>query len=113
MRSIDTIWGSSCATEDSLEDRAVLVEIYNALDGVNWINNTNWLSDRPIREWKDVTNDADGRVNGLYLTNNNLSGDIPAALANLASLEHVYLTGNQLTGEIPLVLNMYISQATN
>ena len=104
LESIDTVWGSSCAPTDSLEDRAVLVELYNALDGENWTNNSNWLSDRPIREWKDVTNDADGRVNGLYLTNNNLSGDIPAALANLANLEEVYLTGNQLTGEIPAEL---------
>ena len=101
LESIDTVWGSSCAPTDSPMDRAVLVELYEALDGENWTNNSNWLSDLPIREWKDVTNDADGRVNGLYLTNNNLSGDIPAALANLASLEHVYLTGNQLTGEIP------------
>ena len=104
LESIDTVWGSSCAPTDSPMDRAVLVELYETLDGVNWTNSANWLSDRPMREWADVTTDADGRVNGLYLTNNNLSGEIPTALANLANLEEVYLTGNQLTGEIPAEL---------
>ena len=104
LKSIDMVLGSSCAPMDSIEDRAVLVELYNALDGANWTKNTNWLSDRPIREWTDVTNDATGRVNGLYLTNNNLSGEIPTALANLSNLQQVYLTGNQLTGEIPAEL---------
>ena len=36
-------------------DRAALVALYEATDGENWTNNTNWLSDRPIGEWYGVS----------------------------------------------------------
>ena len=74
--------GSSCAPMDSAEDRAVLVELYNATDGANWTNNTNWLSDRPFREWRGVTNDASGLVIGLRLLRNQLTGEIPSELGS-------------------------------
>ena len=46
----------------STDDRDALVALYNATDGPNWTNNTNWLSDRPIGEWYGVTTDAYGRI---------------------------------------------------
>ena len=82
-------------------DRAALVALYNATDGPNWENDTNWLSDRPLGEWHGVTTDAEGRVTGLRLGDNQLSGEIPAWLGNLANLERLYLFDNQLSGEIP------------
>ena len=36
-------------------DRDALEALYNATDGPNWTNNSNWLSDRPIGEWHGVT----------------------------------------------------------
>ena len=101
LQSISFAQGSSCALVDSQADRAVLVELYNATDGENWENNTSWLSDRPIREWHGVTNDADGRVTGLYLDRNQLTGEIPMELGNLSNLQDLFLGDNQLTGEIP------------
>ncbi len=105
LQSLSTVRGSSCAPTDSAEDRAVLIELYDATDGANWTNNTNWLSDRSVREWYGVTNDAHGRVNGLYLYSNQLSGSIPAALGSLSNLQSLFLTDNQLTGEIPKELD--------
>ena len=58
LRSIALVRGSSCAPVDSRDDRAVLVELYNSTGGENWNESANWLSDRPIREWNGVTNDA-------------------------------------------------------
>ena len=117
LQSISTFRGSSCAPADSTEDRAVLAELYRATDGVNWGNNANWLSDRPIREWRGVTNDVDGRVTGLYLFSNQLIGEIPAELGSLSNLSVLSLWGNQLTGEIPAELGdlpnldvLYLSQ---
>ena len=43
-------------------DRAALVALYNAADGPNWWNSTNWLSAAPIWEWEGVTVDAEDRV---------------------------------------------------
>ena len=101
LRSVPDAIGSSCAPADSAEDRAVLVALYNATDGANWRNSNNWLSDRPIREWRNVVNDADGRVTELWLSYNKLAGTIPAELASLSNLEWLSLGGNQLTGVIP------------
>ena len=104
LRGIAEVRGSSCATEDSLEDREVLVKLYDALDGENWTNNTNWLTERPIREWYGVTNDASGRVTGLSLDGKELTGELPADLGSLSNLQRLELGNNKLTGEIPTEL---------
>ena len=61
-------------------DRAALVALYNATDGENWLDSTNWLSDAPTGEWSGVTTNANGRITGLGLDNNQLSGEIPSEL---------------------------------
>ena len=104
LNGIATVQGSSCASVDSADDRAVLVELYNSTGGANWANNTDWQSDRPIREWHGVTNDADGKVTGLYLSGNRLAGEIPAELGSLSNLERLFLSNNRLNGEIPAEL---------
>ena len=101
LRRIPNVRGSSCAPEDSLEDREVLAKLYDALDGENWANNTNWLNDRPVRGWHGVTNDASGRVTGLLLESNGLAGQIPMELGSLSNLKRLELSNNKLTGEIP------------
>ena len=82
-------------------DREALVALYNATGGESWQDNDNWLSDAPIGEWYGVSVDAEGRVVGLNLQDNLLSGAIPGELGNLTNLEHLSLSGNQLTGAIP------------
>ena len=51
----------------SLSDRDALVALYNATNGPNWTNNTNWLSNAPIGQWYGVTTNANGRVTELFL----------------------------------------------
>ena len=105
LRGISIVYGSSCAQADSPEDRAVLVQIHNATDGANWTSSANWLSEEHlIRKWYGVTNDANGRVHGLFLGSNQLTGEIPPELGSLANLERLRLHNNQLTGEIPAEL---------
>ena len=82
-------------------DRAALVALHNATGGPNWEGNNNWLSDVPISEWSGVTTGDNGRVTGLNLGGNQLSGEIPPELGNLANLKLLYLNANQLSGEIP------------
>ena len=43
---------------------------------------TNWLSDQPLREWYGVATDGGGRVAGLHLVGNQLSGPIPGELGD-------------------------------
>ena len=87
------------AETDDIE-RAALVAIYNATDGPNWVDNTNWLSDAPIGEWYGVTTE-NGRVIALDLDSNQLNGEIPPELGNLSALYNLSLSANQLSGEIP------------
>ena len=82
-------------------DRAALVAIYNATDGPNWTNNHNWLTDAPVGEWHGVFTDVNGRVTGLVLTWNELTGKIPPEVGNLDRLEELSFWGNELSGEIP------------
>ena len=112
LQSVSTVRGSSCAPMDSAEDRAALVELYNATGGASWTNNTNWLSDRPIREWYGVSTDPDGRVSELFLSGNQLTGEIPTELGSLSNLETLSLGGNQLTGEIPTELGNFSNLET-
>ena len=85
-------------------DRAALVALYDATDGDNWTYNTNWKSDKPLRQWRGVSVGRVGnvgRVNGLSLPQNQLTGEIPVELGNLTNLEILNLPYNKLTGSIP------------
>ena len=82
-------------------DRDALVALYNATNGENWEYSFNWLSDAPLGQWFSVITNDDGRVTGLELWANALSGEIPAELGSLANLEVLSLHNNELSGEIP------------
>ena len=101
-------------------DRAALVALYNATDGSNWIDNTNWLTDAPLREWYGVETDASGRVVRLELAGqydrdlgtfiqHGLAGPIPPEIGKLASLERLLLDRNDLSGRIPSELGSLAS----
>ena len=84
-----------------MADRAALIEFYHATNGDNWIDNTNWLSDAPLDQWKGVEVNNMGRVSTLWLPGNNLNGTIPATLGRLTDLRRLRLNGNGLYGTIP------------
>ena len=56
-----------------------------------------------------VTVGDNGRVIGLGLDDNRLSGSMPPELGNLANLELLWLSGNQLSGTIPVELGDLVS----
>ena len=83
--------------------RSALVALYNATDGPNWKNNTNWLSNTPLADWHGVTV-SNWEVTELDLSGNKLSGPIPSELGDLSSLTTLSLHTNDLTGALPLAL---------
>ena len=82
-------------------DRDALVALYEATNGDNWTNNENWKTDAPLGQWWGVDTNVSGRVSGLNLVGNGLSGQIPAELGDLSSLTFLDLGVNSLSGPMP------------
>ena len=89
------------------EDWEILTALYNATDGTNWTNKTGWeagvlLTQAPteLTDWHGVSV-TNGRVTGLALASNNLTGAVPAVLGNLTELQILQINGNKLTGALP------------
>lgn len=87
------------------QDRAVLVELYNATNGPGWLFKSNWLqSDSPCG-WYGVSCDGTGRVISLLLPSNDLKGTLPTSVGNLSQLTHLDLRSNELlAGTFPASL---------
>ena len=84
------------------EDRKTLGNFYETTGGENWDENENWNSPEPPQEWFGVETDEDGNVVSLRLSENNLSGDMPAReLLCFSELKELALWGNDLPGEVP------------
>ncbi|CAN0421835.1 unnamed protein product, partial [Pylaiella littoralis] len=82
-------------------DRDALVALYNATDGANWHQSTNWNIGDDLSLWHGIKVNDDGRVVELDLISNNLQGAIPKELGALGKLETLLLGRNNLTGQIP------------
>ena len=89
-----------------LTDREILEIFYEATGGGDWTDNTNWLSDEELSEWFGVDTRG-GRVDYLYLRNNNLVGTIPPELGGLEELFILFLSENSLSGPIPAALSKF------
>lgn len=82
-------------------DYNALVDFYNATQGDNWTDNTNWLdTTAPISTWYGIT-ETNGRVTGINLNSNNLSGTIPESFGNLTNLETFSIRINNIYGSLP------------
>lgn len=75
--------------DETLDDREALIAFYNATDGPNWINSTDWCTDEPIDAWYGITTNSEGRVTGIDLPDNKLSGDAGSTLAALTELQYI------------------------
>ncbi len=89
---------TSHAGNDSVPEAQLkaLRAIYNATGGNTWLNKNNWLSSAPVETWHGVTVRG-GQVSGLDLSDNNLTGNMPAELLNLPALRELRLGGNRIT----------------
>lgn len=80
----------------------LLMELYNATNGAQWIRNENWGDNSvSVCSWFGILCSGDGLAININLAANNLVGEIPSSLGSLMDLESLRLDNNQLTGSIP------------
>lgn len=93
---------AACGPGDATleRERAVLVAFYEGTNGPEWVDQRGWLSDAPVCEWYGVTCDG-GRVVSLTMNWNNLTGQLPAEMAQLTQLHTLVLYYNKLSGALP------------
>jgi len=97
MVNTDTI--DVCAST-TLEQRYGLTTLYFSTDGVNWTNQTEWLTSTFECTWEGITCAESGAALNLNLEQNNLSGPLPNEISTLFALETFEVFGNSLTGPI-------------
>lgn len=86
-------------SEISQTECDALLALYNQTDGANWTRNSGWLKTTTPCSWHGITC-SEGHVARVSLLSNQLSGTLPAELANLSNLTSLNLVGNQLSGSI-------------
>lgn len=92
-----------------IDDWNALKDLYNATDGDNWFNNTNWdilsLKKQPfncnLASLFGIQINLNGRVSEVNLYNNNLSGILPGSIGNITGLERLFLGYDAISGNIP------------
>ncbi|MCY4171171.1 MAG: S8 family serine peptidase [Bacteroidetes bacterium] len=88
-----------------LLNRALLT-FYRSTNGDQWYDNSGWKVDQPVTvseqysSWYGIKLQW-GQVEGLDLTNNNVTGVIPKELGFAHGLRRLILVENSITGEIP------------
>lgn len=87
-----------------------LVRLYEATDGADWTNKTNWLVNIEVCSWYGVICDGNQRVVKIELNSNNLIGEIPTSIgAGLPYVTDLVLYDNDLSGVIPDSLGNFSS----
>lgn len=81
-------------------ERDALIDLYNATNGPNWTNNTNWNTETPVSSWHGITVE-NNVVTEVALSNRNLEGSIPNSILNLTSVIALEFASNLLDGTIP------------
>ncbi len=86
------------------DERDILIELYDALGGDDWLKNSGWKSDLALDKWYGVDTDSNGSVVSINLANNNLEGELSSSIGGLSNLHKLDIGGNNIGGKLPLQL---------
>jgi hypothetical protein len=94
----------STQTDIDVDECTALTAIFSSTNDLTtpnpWSNQTGWLVDANPCTWYGITC-IGGHVTSLALADNNLTGNLPAAIGNLPSLTSLDLNNNALSGSLP------------
>lgn len=91
-RAIEDYTAEPCSP--TRHDMLVLTELYHSLGGPDWSRQDGWLDAATLDQWEGVAVDSSGRVAGLDLSNNEVTGELPGELGYLGALTQLDLSGN-------------------
>ena len=83
------------------QDKEALVALYSTTNGKYWFNSTRWMKGDPCDDGWHGLYCINGRVLQINLVYNNMSGPLPAKLAQADMLQVLRLYSNKLIGTIP------------
>lgn len=109
------VWGLDCSAYNNVPEGEIqaLVDMYNNLDGANWIGNNNWTGDlakatinNPYNatKWQGITTaiiDGGKHITNISLSSNKLKGEFSTSFGNLSKLKYLQMSSNELNGNIP------------
>ena len=82
-------------------DKAAMEALYTATNGPTWVNNTGWMKGDPCNPLWHGLYCAGGRILQINLVYNNMTGSLPAKLAEATTLQVARFYSNFLTGPLP------------
>ncbi|KAL7537670.1 hypothetical protein ACHAWF_005896, partial [Thalassiosira exigua] len=77
------------------------MKFYSSTQGSNWLNNTGWDTEVNECTWFGVECDSNGKISGICLPRNGLTGRGLVYLTYLPSLKHMDLSQNDLVTPLP------------
>ena len=98
--SVSVVVGPDCSEADT----EILRVLHERTGGGFWTNSDGWLSEAALSDWHGVETDTIGRVTGLDMSQNGLSGELPDSLSELSALVKLDVSGNILAGALPVAL---------
>ncbi len=82
--------------------KAILMQIYDAMDGPNWKKQDNWGTDAGLNTWAGVGFDNENGIYSLRFDDFGLKGEIPDAIGELTGLRDFFFKNEPgVTGTLP------------
>ncbi|WP_334055897.1 leucine-rich repeat domain-containing protein [Polaribacter sp. P097] len=109
------VWGQDCTLYNNVPEKEIqaLVDLYNNLDGANWVNKTNWdgnlaraMINNPFNatKWQGITTkivNGEKHITDISLSSNGLKGELPESFGDLTKLVNLQLSSNEISGNLP------------
>lgn len=93
-------------SDEARADSLALIAFYQAMDGENWTQKENWLSQEPIQTWFGVSAEG-GRVTALDLPDNQLDGTLPDQMGDWTRIRRIDLSGNIIRQFFPNTISAW------
>lgn len=87
-----TLTVNQAMNQEVAGDKAALEAFFAAAGGENWANKSNWLSNKPLGEWRYVkTDNITGRVVSIVIELENLRGKLSEEIYKLSELKELLI----------------------